>query len=203
MDVTVCVGTFGSAQWSFLARERAIPSAVALDVPVIHRHASTLHEARNDALSVVPTEWVCFLDADDELEPGYFDHMAQGTADLRAPSVRYVKNRHHATPRIPRVSGHKHTCTADCLEWGNWLCVGTVAPTELLHDVGGWRDYPVYEDFDLWVRCWKAGATIEAIPRAIYRAHVRPDSRNRSGSQQERNEVHRRIAVDNGISVPA
>ena len=203
MDVTVVVGTFGSAKWIDLARERAIPSAVTLGTPVIHCHASTLHDARNQALWVVPTEWVCFLDADDELEPGYFEAMENGTADVRAPRVRYVEPRRNRRPIMPRVSGHTHDCTADCLEEGNWLVIGSVAPTELVKGVGGFRDFAWSEDWDLWVRCRTAGATFEAIPDAIYRAHVRPDSRNRAPKRSEKLAAHQAIARANGLPVPA
>ena len=50
-----------------------------------------------------------------------------------------------------------------------------------------------YEDWDLWLRCWLARGTVEAIPEAVYRAHVRNDSRNRGPSVKERNKVHHQI----------
>lgn len=194
MDVTVAVATYGARRWPRLALERAIPSAKALGVPVVHVHGATLHEARNEALSRVGTEWVCHLDADDELEPGFFDAIAQGSADLRAPAVRYVRpGRAPYRPTVPRVAGHRHDCHAGCLPEGNWLVVGTVARTGLLRDVGGWRDFDWSEDWDLWLRCHLAGATVEAVPQAIYRAHVRPDSRNRSPGAAARLAAHERI----------
>ena len=202
MDVTVAVATFGDQSWVDLASERAVPSASALNVPVVHVHGNTLHEARNTALDVVATEWVVWLDADDELEAGYFDALAAGTADLRAPSVSYVRNGRPAPPRTPRVSGHRHDCTAECLQWGNWLVIGTAARADMVRDVGGWRDFPWSEDWDLWVRCWQAGATIEAVPRAVYRAHVRHDSRNRAPAHAEKMEAHRMIARANGLPIP-
>lgn len=204
MDVTVVVATFGDETWADLARSRSIPSAEALDVPVVHEHASTLHEARNAGLAQVHTEWVCHLDADDELEPGYFDAMATGSADLRAPAVRYLRTvLHLPSATIPRVAGHEHACTAECLTFGNWLVIGTLARAELVRSVGGWHDWPVYEDYDLWARCWRAGATVEAIPTAVYRAHVRTDSRNRAPSRAVKHDTHRGIATANGLAVPA
>lgn len=203
MEVTVVVATFGDEAWADLAQCRAIPSAKALGVPVIHEHAETLHEARNAGLWMVDTENVCHLDADDELEPGYFDHMAKGTADLRAPSVRYVRGRRADPPVVPRVAGHHHACTAECLPYGNWLVIGTVIQTDIARMVGGWRDFDWSEDWDLWVRCWQAGATIEAIPAAVYRAHVRPDSRNRGPARATRLAQHQAIARANGLPVPA
>ena len=200
MDVTVAVGTYGDTEWRDLAVSRAIPSAEALGVPVVHCHADTLHDARNGALAQVTTEWVCHLDADDELESGYFDAMARATGDVRAPAVRYVSATGHArSPRMPRVAGHHHRCRTECLPKGNWLIVGSLVRTDMANAVGGWRDFPWSEDWDLWLRCYLAGATFCAVPGAVYRAHVRPDSRNRSVQGEARLAAHRAIAEANGV----
>jgi glycosyltransferase involved in cell wall biosynthesis len=200
VDVTVVVATFGDTSWIELAERRAIRSAAAHGVPVIHHHAATLHDARNGGLDRVDTEWVCHLDADDELEPGYLTAMASGVADVRAPAVRYV--RRASVPgeaAVPKVAGHTHDCTAGCLVDGNWLVVGSLVRTDLVRQVGGWRDFPWSEDWDLWLRCHLAGATFEAIPDAVYRAHVRPNSRNRAPSRSARLAAHQAIAAANGV----
>ena len=134
-----------------------------------------------------------FLDADDELEPGYITALQAGACDLRAPAVRYVAPDRFQAARMPRVAGHDHDCTADCLPEGNWLVIGTMARTQLLRDVGGFEPWPIYEDWALWLRCWKAGATVEAIPAAVYRAHHRPDSRNRAPAREVKDQAHRDI----------
>lgn len=200
MDVTIAVATYGDPSWQRLAHRRAIPSAEALGVPVVYAHEFTLHDARNGVLAKVNTEWVIHLDADDELEPGYIDAMATGTADVRAPSVRYVKPGCAQEPKMPKVAGHTHECTGPCLLQGNWLVVGACVRTELMHQVGGWLDYPIYEDWSTWLRCHLAGASFEAIPQAIYRAHVRPRSRNRSGGRDLKMSTHRRIERDCGLA---
>jgi hypothetical protein len=87
--------------------------------------------------------------------------------------------------------------------YGNWLVIGTVARTEALVEVGGFRDFDVYEDYDLWVRCWQDGASIQPIPQAVYRAHVRPDSRNRGPAREVKHAQHQAIARANGLPVPA
>lgn len=203
MDVSVAVATYGASKWADLARRRAIPSAARHGVPVVHVHGATLHEARNRALATVTTEWVCHLDADDELEPGYFHAMAEGTADVRAPKVRYVVKGYPNRLWMPQVAGHRHDCTADCLPYGNWIVVGAVARTELLRSVGGWKDWPMFEDWCLWLRCHLAGATIEPIPAAVYRAHVRSDSRNRAPDREAKHTVHQAIARAYSVPVPA
>jgi glycosyltransferase involved in cell wall biosynthesis len=152
VGLTVCVATFGDREWKMLAERRAIPSARP-QAPTISVHGATLADARNACLARVTTELVVFLDADDELEPGYADAMLAGTADLRAPQVRYVRARRFRASGFPKVAGHHHDCTADCLVEGNWLVIGTCVRADLLRSVGGFWDEPLYEDWSAWLRC--------------------------------------------------
>lgn len=197
MDLSCCVGTFGGSEWIALA-ERAIASAKAEGVPVIHRHGETLAQARNEALALVTSDHVLFLDADDELSPGYAEAMARGTADVRVPMLRFIRGNR---PRLwqPRVANHQHDCVAECITSGegNWVPAGTVWRTEQVHEVGAWREFEVYEDFDLAMRVLLAGASIELIRDAYYVAHVRPDSRNRAPSIEFRNRIHHEIVAAN------
>lgn len=196
MDVTVVVGTFGSNDWVRLAHERAIPS-VTDRVPVIHRHGTTLAQARNEALSFVGTEYVCHLDADDELTPDYIDRLLDGTADVRVPAVEYVRNWKARPPYVPRVAGHRHECGPECLSDGNYCVVGSMVRTDLVRKVGGWREFAIYEDWDLFLRLQLHGATFETIPEAVYRAHVNTESRNRAAAPDFRERVHREIVAAN------
>lgn len=202
MDVTVAVATFGGQEWIDLANHRAIPSARALGVPVVHHHDTTLHDARNGALAKVDTEWVVHLDADDELVPGYVTAMAAASADVRVPALQQQRNGHQGSPVMPQVWSHTHACEAGCLPYGNWIVVGAAVRAQMVRDVGGWRDFEWSEDWDLWLRCHLARATFEAVPDAVYRAHVRPGSRNRALSNAQALEVHRAIARANGVPVP-
>ena len=156
-------------------------------------HGTTLAQARNAALAQVTTEYVVHLDADDQIAAGYLEALLAGTADLRAPSVRYVRGARARTAVMPRVAGHHHACTGECLPEGNWLVVGALARADLLRAVGGWEEWPLYEDWALWLRCWKAGATVEAIPAAVYVAEARPGSRNRAPDIAYKNRVHAEI----------
>lgn len=198
-DFTVCTGTFGSEEWVKLAEERAIPSAEAQGVPVIHRHGETLAQARNACAGLAETAFLIFLDADDELDPGYVEAMAAGTADLRAPSILQVREYQcgrEVGPFMPQVGGrkHHHQCTAECLREGNWLVVGAAVRRRLFLEVGGFPEGIDWsEDWACWAKCWKAGATVEAKPEAVYRAYVRLDSRNHAPSQETKNHWHREI----------
>lgn len=195
---TVVVSTFGDPKWQILAKERAIPSAEALGVSVIYNHKKTLHKARNAGLFKVQTEFVTHLDADDELEPGFFEEIEKVKGDVIAPSIRYITPGNIHPPKMPKVVGHYHNCVGDCLRVGNWIIVGAVARTELLHRIGGWRDYSNLEDYDLWQRCWLAGASIAAAPNAIYKAHYdRASGRNTSMAADEYRKIHYTISKTN------
>ncbi len=206
MDVTVCIGTYGSDSWEQRGWE-ALWGAYAstptcepglLVVGYAH-HGETLAQARNACAEAADTEWLCFLDADDELEAGYFQAMARGSADLRAPAVRYVREGRgrEPAPQMPRVAGHRHACTADCLPAGNWCVIGTLIRREAFLALGGFHEWPVYEDWDLFLRAHLAGASVEAIPDAVYRAEYRRDSRNRQPHAGFKNRIHEAIVAAN------
>jgi len=176
---TVVIGTYGKSVWTRLAQKRAIPSALSFGVPVIHEHCGTLAEARNLALSKVETEYVVHLDADDELAPGYIKAMTGCTGDILIPRVSICRNpRSVGHPHWPRVWGHTHECVAECLRYGNFIVVGAGVRTEIAR-AHGWEEFGWSEDWAMWARCVEAGATIERVPDAIYKAYKRIGSRNR------------------------
>ena len=197
MDVTVIVATYGDTVWQRRAR-RAIAS-VPPHIPVIAVHGLALHDARNIGLQQVQTEYVCHLDADDTLASGYFDALAEVDADIRVPAVSYVRGGRARPAAMPRVVGHHHDCTADCIMSGegNWIVIGAVARTQLLRDAGGWRAWECYEDYDLWMRACLHGATVAAAPDAVYLAQFRSDSRNRAPQRAVKHATHQAINTVN------
>jgi hypothetical protein len=86
---------------------------------------------------------------------------------------------------------------------GNWLVIGCVARTDLLREVGGFRDFPVYEDWDLWLRCWLAGATFERSRRRLPGARPARLPQPWPLSQEEKHAGPPGIAEANGLPVPA
>jgi glycosyltransferase involved in cell wall biosynthesis len=192
MSITVVIPTFGDDIWQEYA-QRAIASA-KIQAPVIHVHGDNLMDARNRCLAEVETEYVVHLDADDTLLPGYVNAMLRGSADVRVPWVRSMHNVARE-PYRPRVYGHHHLCEPACLLQGNYIVVGAAVRTELARQVGGWWNESIYEDWSLWLRCYRADASFE-YTNAIYGFHKRPDSRNHSGeAYQERHAWHQRIVA--------
>lgn len=196
LEATVCVATFGDRAWIKTA-ERALASAHrAGATAVVHRHGQTLAKARNACANLAETEWLVYLDADDELRPGYLEAMAAAQADLRAPAVECIKGHRRLRPYMPKVWRHHHECSAECLREGNWLLVGTAVRAAMARAIR-WREFSVYEDWDFFQRCWLSGATVQPVPEAIYRMYWRPDSRNHAPPMAAKDRVHREIVAAN------
>jgi GT2 family glycosyltransferase len=172
-DVTVIVPVFGDVGAWLPQACRARRSAVAQTVPpaeIVMAAAADLRTARNGPAEWARTEWLCFLDADDELDVRYIEAMLAGDGDLRQPATLGIVD--GVEDACPVVIPPRHLLA------GNYIVIGALVRSEMFFDVGGFRDLPAYEDWDLWIRVWLAGAEISAVPEAIYRVHVNPRGRN-------------------------
>jgi glycosyltransferase involved in cell wall biosynthesis len=202
MSFSIVIASYGGKRWKALGDNRALSSANiqgAEEVLRVHQEQGTVASARNEAARMAIGEWLIFLDADDALAPGYVDAMRQAseqqTSDksrlLLTPAVRYLGQRRRA--RDPFFH-------PECDLWsGNWIVIGTAVQRELFMEVGGFddrADYGAFEDWALWIKCWKADAQIIKVPEAIYVAHVSPHSRHRGAQQHTRLGWHYAIGRD-------
>lgn len=185
MDDTVgiVVGTFGDPSWVDRAKTAVKSAENQTQAPtrVFHHHASDLATARNEGAFTIGTRWLIFLDADDTLDAEYVRSMMApgedaGAATLRQPATLGVY-----------PDGTEDDCAVMIPErpllQSNYLVIGTMCLREAFLDVGGFDpEFPVLEDWDLWIRMWKNGAIIGKRPDAIYRVGVNQDSRNQNSA---------------------
>ena len=201
MSVSIIIATYGGEEWESLARIRALQSAIGQGCKQIlprHYPSLTIAQARNKAAEEARGDWLCFLDADDELAPGYLDAMERayererlGGDLLLTPAVQYVRGKRETEPHfldrgIP-------------LSQDNWLVVGTLIRREMFERVGGFPDYPHgFEDWGIWYKAERAGARIVKVPDATYRAHVNPRSKHKLLWRNRREQVrtHERVAAE-------
>lgn len=196
MRISVVIATYGGPTWSTLAASRALPSAVdqgAYEIVVEHQANGTLATARNAGAEAARGDWLVFLDADDELDAGFIAAMKAAWSEpsvfglmhpdllLFTPAVQYVRGKQRPKPKIwPEVP----------IEDGNWLIIATAVPRTLFQEVGGFQEWPLYEDWCLWQRCLKVGARVVKVPEAVYIAHANAHSRNRKPGPYERRRWH-------------
>jgi glycosyltransferase involved in cell wall biosynthesis len=199
--ISVLIGTYGDEHWQRVAGKYAEPSVLGqkgLELLVRHEPEGTLASVRNRLALAARGDWLCFLDADDQLGPGYLHAMREAAAALSGPQeARWL-----LTPAVSYVTGKRYRQAAklwpQCdLRLGNWLVIGTLVQKAVFVEVGGFHEWPLYEDWDLWQRCWKAGAEIVPVPDAVYIAHTRTGSRNRSPTRAEKLMIHRQISEAN------
>jgi GT2 family glycosyltransferase len=176
-SVDVIIGTYGSWEvWGVLAHRArlSVDNQTVLPNSVYEVHDQSLALARNNGALDSTADWLIFLDADDELDPHYIEEMLKGTGDIRWPStIGFYENGQmddFAVPHEPRSS----------LLVGNHMVIGSMVRREMFIDVAGFRELPVLEDWDLWIRLTLAGAQAVSCPNAIYRVHVHSDSRNQN-----------------------
>jgi glycosyltransferase involved in cell wall biosynthesis len=190
ITVSVVVGTYGGQQWVQLAEQRALPSVLAQTAPceVIHVHGPSLHEARNEGAARAGGEWLVFLDADDELDRHYvaamLDAVDAGAGErLFQPATLGVVE--GVEDDAPVLLPERPLLEA------NYLVIGTMVAAAQFSRVGGFGDWSMFEDWDLWIRCWLEGARVQSVPGAVYRVHVMPSSRNRQLSLETYHAIRR------------
>lgn len=175
-SVGIVVATFGNRdRWKGLARKALASTHNQTEPPdaVVWWHGEGLQDARNLGAAHIDTDWLIFLDADDELDVGYVAAMKAASGDIRRPSTLgvYSDGTEDEEPVLIPARG-------DGLDTGNYIVIGAMVRASLFHAVGGFDDYPILEDWDLWRRMVKAGAIIGDAPDAVYRVGVREGSRN-------------------------
>jgi glycosyltransferase involved in cell wall biosynthesis len=193
VSIAVLVATYGDRSWHNLAKERAIPSAVsqAPELVVVHEDAGTLAGARNRAAAKAISPTLVFLDADDELAPGYIEAFRGALAALDSRGMVGGDLRRGQSLLVPRVQwiaadGSEKEPEFPNRQAGmealNHCVIGTAVPRDLFLKVGGFRaDLPIYEDWALFLACVRGGARLVDVSGAIYRAFERKDSRNKPG----------------------
>jgi Glycosyl transferase family 2 len=116
----------------------------------------TIAEVRNETAMKATGEWLCFLDADDELGPGYITAMARAMVDqkpwsLLVPAVQYVDILHEVeiaageTGFITKSESPRVLNDGRPLYEVNRAVIGTLVPRELFLAVGGFRG-----DLTIW-----------------------------------------------------
>ena len=177
--ISILIATYGDPEWKETA-ERAYLSCLGQDVSDIvlhHDDDGTVATSRNAIAARAVGDWLCFLDADDQLAPGYVGAMERaleqqphGGRLLLTPAVQQIRLGRPGAPFFYK----------ECdLRTGNWLVIGTLIQKDFFFELGGFHEHPHgLEDWNLWARAVRAGAEIVRVKDAVYIAHMNRQSKH-------------------------
>jgi len=139
--------------------------------------------ARNQALGSVETDWVAWLDDDDELKPNHVKVLVRGAnasgADLVYTYAEFRGGRDplaqsHGGVLVPEPVDLPFDAEAEwsLRRWGNFIPVTYMVRTELVRRVGGFPEPYGFEasvsrdceDYGLLLRLLDAGARFHHVP---------------------------------------
>jgi glycosyltransferase involved in cell wall biosynthesis len=192
VSVTVCIPSIPTraplaarALRSVLAQTRP-PDAIAVSIDWDRLGAAG---NRDRAWRMAGTEWVAFLDDDDELLPEHLEHLldvAQRTgADVVYPWHRIIGP--DGVTQLPDLLGAQgKKFDPDEFERRNYIPITVLVRRSLLVEVDGFPEpcsaewpYPDNEDWGLWRRLVAAGAVFHHTPQVTWIWHHH--GRNTSG----------------------
>lgn len=130
---------------------------------------------RNRGLSKVTTEWVAFLDDDDELLPNHLEDLGNVAAVTGADLV-YPRWEGANVNLFNGLIGYAFDARLrEHIRSANFIPITTLVRTKLLHDVGGFSPHPdtsptnPCEDWGAWLKLLDAGAKFVHYPEVTWR----------------------------------
>lgn len=166
MSVSVVIATYGHEVWKTMARTAA--ESVVGAKQVILSHDTTLATARNSGAQQATGDRLVFLDADDELAPDFISRVVE-TEDILQPKTIYRDE--NSTSDAFWIAPREN------LLMGNHIVIGAPVNRRLFLASGGFDEYPIAEDWALWLKMKKLGVTFGRT-EATYIVNVNHTGRN-------------------------
>ena len=142
--------------------------------------------SRNRALEKVDSEWVAFLDDDDELKPNHLRACARNAA-LTGADLVYPWFDCDGEDKIGMFGVPFDPVL---LRKRNYIPVTVLVRTELVRKVGGLQEHPddngdPCEDWGLWLALLDAGAVFSHLPQRTWIWHNGAGTRGRGTANNE------------------
>ncbi len=201
MSISICVATYGDWKWVELADERALPSLrrqTPCQLIARHQDEGTIASSRNACAKEATGDWLLFVDADDEIAPGYIRAM-ETAVEQQPNATRMLFTPAVQTVRPGRTPGPPSFFREVPLRQANWLVVGTLIHKDLFWEVGGFPEAEHgLEDWALWSKCARVGAKVVKVPDAVYRYWANPNSMHRVlwRDKKVQRAAHARVAAE-------
>lgn len=180
MTVVVPFLRGGNEQWLAQAKG-GFPAGQKL---IVVENDGEMAEALNDAIiNHVETPWVYRFDADDIAGPLLLQQLRDAVwdgADGAYPTMILVPEERAPEGFVPIGVHHADQFCSHRLETYNYITGASLFRREMFVKVGGYRDLPALEDWDLWLRMVReCGARLKAVPEAFFYYRQVYGSRNK------------------------
>lgn len=184
MNITIVIPTIEGRE-GLLARALATveaqtfpPSCVIVELDVGRQGAAA---TRNQALSKVDTDWLAFLDDDDELYPNHLKVLAR-YAKLSTLDVAYPG--YDTTGGEDPVKCFGVPFDGALLQKRNFIPVTTLCRTSHVLQAGGFQPHPdenddPCEDWGLWLAMHAAGSRFTHVPVRTWRWNLGDTTKGR------------------------
>lgn len=166
------------------------PKAHAGAISVILPKNLGVAKARDFGVKMSTGKLILFLDADDMISPDFIQQCGRAIkrgADIAYPNMLLFGDvsRNKLVENPPRITakyilGRKMSIPVTSMMW-----------RRVYDDLGGFRELPIFEDWDFWIRAVCKGYTFKRANTLLwYRQN--PNSRNH-GNSDLKNSVHYKI----------
>lgn len=137
--------------------------------------------------------FVARMDADDISEPERFTNQLTVLTETEADIVGSNLAEFRGDPEAPERTRKVPTSHDEIVEWMPWRCPvnhpTVMFDREAVLNVGGYRDFPMMEDWDLWARCLAAGLRLRNLDQIFVRAEVNDLVDRRGGLDYAKAEI--------------
>lgn len=146
---------------------------------LVNKNNIGLALSMNVAAEHAQGEYLLRMDADDICLPDRFqlqyDAICTGEYDLICGNYDYIDETGNPIPQKTEVYSDSQLSTL--LPYRNIIHHPTVIMTsKIFHDVGGYRNYPCAQDYDLWLRMKCIGARMHMLSEKLIQYRVRQAS---------------------------
>ena len=159
--------------------ETAIEGLVSTHSVSRHEHvpdAQGLGGVLQAGLERCTEPFVARMDADDVAEPERFAEQLTILKETNADIVGSHLAEFHDDPEQPERTREVPLTHDGIVGWMPWRCPlnhpTTMFEREAVLEAGGYRDFPMMEDWDLWARCLADGLQFQNLDQTLVRAQI-------------------------------
>lgn len=151
---------------------------------------------RGEGVLLSQYEQLLFVDADDCLDEYFIESMVRTKANTKAdiiyPNVFLWSNWDSDHPMKNGWHESAESITHEKMMEYNQVVVSSLIPKVLYQRMGGFKNLPILEDYEFFLRCMDDGATFAKSPQSVLRYRQRENGRNRR-SMELKNEWYYKI----------